>query len=674
MAFTKILARMGRLDVGVRYVLNGDKTNEQILTTSQGCSMEHAVSRMMKTKRHYRQMDGVQYYHIIQSFKPGEVTPELALEIAKEFAAEHLSGYEAVIGVHEDKEHIHAHTIFNSVNANTGEKYHSNARSYYSQIRAISDRLCREHGLSVIMEGKTEKAVSYIEWLRQSKGQPTFRAMLEADLREAIEDANDIGHFFLIMEHKGYEIKHGNRLGFRLRGQERFMVPGRKNPLFTEAGIRAAIEGNLDAIEAGTRPAIIYRPRYEPYRRRHPQKYTGFMALYVHYLYLLGKAGQRQYPPKMTPHLRREIMKFESYKEQFAFLRAHGVSTAEDLQAVRARAEETLASLNKQRTILNVRKKKRRALYDALSDAEALAPAKDCYESGMPGMEEPFARYMDAVSALEQCGIHREQLMAEKAELYRQLADVNREIRQARKEISLCETIERNTTSMWPRPRQRRWNEMNIGGGEAADQLVRMLLSGGEVAVRLGGSAAKNLLAMSLALAKNHKKISGKVRMGKMLQQTRDLRVFPMTQEEYREFRHKAREPKLLYAAIQNSRDPNDPQSMVDVVMPSTEVERANLVFQKMMYQQPEAPQKEQPERELQPEKEPGTPKKDSRSGRASRDTSTSSPMHAGSAARTTSDERPSVEGRLQGYRAQLEEQRQRAPARQKTKTRKKSR
>ena len=363
-----------------------------------------------------------------------------------------------------DKEHIHAHTIFNSVNADTGEKYHSNARSYYSQIRATSDRLCREHGLSVVMESKAEKAVSYIEWLRQSKGQPTFRSMLEADLREAIEDANDIGHFFLIMEHKDYEIKHGSRLGFRLRGQprpsgtglgrpggkvpgqERFMIPGRKDPLFTEDGIRAAIGGNLDAIAAGTRPAIIYRPRYQPYRR-HP-KYTGFMALYVHYLYLLGKAGQRQYPPKMTPHLRREIMKFESYKEQFAFLRAHGVSTAEDLQAVRARAEETLASLNKQRTILNVRKKKRRALYDALSDAEALAPAKDCYESGMPGMEEPFARYMDAVSALEQCGIHREQLMAEKAELYRQLADVNREIRRARKEISMCDTIERNRPQM----------------------------------------------------------------------------------------------------------------------------------------------------------------------------------------------------------------------------------
>ena len=83
MAVTKILARKGRLDVGVRYVLNGDKTNEQILTASQGCSIEHAVSRMMKTKRHYRQTDGVQYYHLIQSFRPGEVTPELALEAVR---------------------------------------------------------------------------------------------------------------------------------------------------------------------------------------------------------------------------------------------------------------------------------------------------------------------------------------------------------------------------------------------------------------------------------------------------------------------------------------------------------------------------------------------------------------------------------------------------------------
>ena len=448
MAVTKVLARKGRLDVGIHYVLNGDKTNEQILTAYLNCDPGHACRQMLDTKRAMGKTDGVQYYHIIQSFKPGEVTPELALEIAREFAAEHLPGYQAVIGVHVDKEHIHAHTIFNSVNADTGEKYHSNARSYYSQIRAISDRLCREHGLSVIMEGKADKAVSYIEWLRQSRGQPTFRAMLEADLREAIEDANDIGHFFLIMEHKGYEIKHGNRLGFRLRGQDRFMVPGRKNPLFTEDGIRAAIEGNLTAIEAGTRPAIIYRPRYEPYRRRQPQKYTGFMALYIHYLYLLGKAGQRQYPPRITPHLRQAVMRFERYQAQFAFLRENNITTPADMAVFEQRTEETLGRLTKQRTLLNVRKKKRQPLYAALADAEALEPSRALYEEGLTGMEQEFEQYMKAVKLLEDSGVPQEVLEKEKAEVYEQLSEVNRKIRAEREKLKLCREICRQTPVM----------------------------------------------------------------------------------------------------------------------------------------------------------------------------------------------------------------------------------
>ena len=97
--------------------------------------------------------------------------------------------------------------------------------------------------------------------------------MLEADLRDAITDANDLGHFFLLMEHKGYEIHHGNRLGFRLRGQERYMYPERKNAAFSEENIERAIAGNLTEIEAGIRPAFIQRPKPQPYRP-HP-KYKG---------------------------------------------------------------------------------------------------------------------------------------------------------------------------------------------------------------------------------------------------------------------------------------------------------------------------------------------------------------------------------------------------------------
>ena len=151
MAITKILPRNSRIDLAIQYILNGDKTAERVLTAHMNCDPGREYRQMMDTKREIGKLGGRQCYHIIQSFRPGEITPELALEIAKEFAKEHLSGYEAVIGVHVDKEHIHAHTVFNSVNQDTGEKYHSTLQSYYQQIRAISDRLCREHGLSVIL-------------------------------------------------------------------------------------------------------------------------------------------------------------------------------------------------------------------------------------------------------------------------------------------------------------------------------------------------------------------------------------------------------------------------------------------------------------------------------------------------------------------------------------------
>lgn len=446
MAVTKILARRGGLSQAIAYVLNGDKTEEQILTAAQGCLTSTACHDMAAVKQRWNKTDGVQLYHVIQSFRPGELSPELALEIAREFAREHLPGYQAIIGVHTDREHIHAHIVFNSVNQLTGEKYHSNARSYYQQIRGISDRLCREHGLSVIMTGEPSKAVSYIEWLRQSKGQPTFRSMLEADLRTAIQDANDLGHFFLLMEHMGYEIRHGDRLGFRLRGQERFIYPGRRDPLFTEDGIRAAIQGNLAEIEAGHRPAVIQRPKYRPYRK-HP-KYTGFLALYIHYLYLLGKIGQRQYPPRMTPHLRQEVMRFEQYQVQFVFLRENNIVTQADMDAVQSCTEESLAKLMKRRTILNVRKKRRQHLYTALADAEALAPSKALYEEGLTGMEAEFEKYMEAVKQLEKCGISAERLTEEKAEIYEQLASLNREIRAERRKLKLCQEIRQQMPAM----------------------------------------------------------------------------------------------------------------------------------------------------------------------------------------------------------------------------------
>jgi len=130
---------------------------------------------------------------------------------------------------------------------------------------------------------------------------------------------------------------------------------------------------------------------------------------------------------------------------------------------------------------------------------------------------------------------------------------------------------------------------MNVGGGEAADQMVRMMLSGTEVAVRLSGSALKNLLALTMALASNRKTLSGKVNMGKMLKETRDLRRFPMTPQQYKQFQKLAKKHKLLFSVI---KDKDDRGKLKDVILPVTELDRANAIFERILYTLPPEPER----------------------------------------------------------------------------------
>ena len=184
--------------------------------------------------------------------------------------------------------------------------------------------------------------------------------------------------------------------------------------------------------------------------------------------------------------------------------------------------------------------------------------------------------------------------------------------------------------------------------GDAAETVVRVMLTGTEVTLRLTASATKNLLALSVALAKQHKQISGKTNMKRMLKDTRDIRVFPMTKAQYRAFQKQAKPFRLLYAAI---RDKNGGQ--IDLVLPATELDRANLVFEKMLYRQEDkVPKKESAEK---------TKAKENTSKNVSRWppdlTATKSASERSKAMpqqRTTSNERESVMLRLEQYRQRL--------------------
>ena len=198
---------------------------------------------------------------------------------------------------------------------------------------------------------------------------------------------------------------------------------------------------------------------------------------------------------------------------------------------------------------------------------------------------------------------------------------------------------------------------------EAAEQMVRMMLSGGEAAIRLSGSAIKNSAALLLALARSHKRVFGKVRLVQMLRETRDIRQFQMTPEQFRTFKKMAKKKKVLYSAI---RDRLHPSALVDVLLPITEVERANMVFEDIKYIPPNSKQQAQQPLEKQEEQ---APKKEDRWRRGSPGTRDNSSISKGKEKKTTS-ERPSIEKKLKENKALLERQRKKDPIRLRSKGR----
>ena len=223
MAITKIIAIRDRLDKRVNYAVNGEKTTldagityaanpekteQHFFTSALNCeSCETAYAEMQVTKRRFGKLGGVVGYHFIQSFTPGEVTPEQAHRIGVEFA-QRLFGdrYEVVIGTHLDKAHLHNHVVVNSVSFVDGKKYHSSPGSYYFDVRGVSDALCRENDLSTITpQGKGKH---YAEWKAENTGKPTIRSIIRGDIDRFIGEAYTYETFLLLLRQEGDVVRN----------------------------------------------------------------------------------------------------------------------------------------------------------------------------------------------------------------------------------------------------------------------------------------------------------------------------------------------------------------------------------------------------------------------------------------------------------------------------------
>lgn len=355
MAYTKIFAIRARLDDRVKYAINGEKTelDEKIgyaadfvktgsvrFVTALNCkSAEIAFDTMRKTKKKFGKTGGVLGYHFIQSFAPGEVTPEQAHEIGCEFTRR-LFGedFEAVIGTHLDKAHPHNHIIVNSVSRTDGHKYHSSPESYYNTVRGTSDELCRENDLSVITPQGRGK--HYAEWSAEQGGKPTVRGIIRTDIDAIIQQAYTYESFLILLRKNGYEVRHGPN-----RKYTTVKPPGAKRAIrldslgegYTEADILLRLSQQRRGDMA---PPIVTHTAHTVRRYRvkgrltiaRKKKITGFQALYLRYLYLLRGGRRKKLPPKMPFSVKGEVIHLERYEQQFKYLLSSGITTENALE------------------------------------------------------------------------------------------------------------------------------------------------------------------------------------------------------------------------------------------------------------------------------------------------------------------------------------------------------
>lgn len=389
MAITKIIAIRDRLDKRVNYAVNGEKTTldtgityaanpektEQLFFTSAiNCdSCETAYTEMQATKSRFGKKGGVVGYHFIQSFAPGEVTPEQAHAIGVAFA-QRLFGerYEVVVGTHLDRAHLHNHVVVNSVSFVDGKKYHSSPSSYYFEVRSASDILCRENDLSVIApQGKGEH---YAEWKAENTGKPTIRGIIRGDIDRFIGEAYTYETFLMLLRRRGYVVQ--NRPD---RKYVTVLPPGGKRAIrldslgegYTEQDIRRRLAGQREG-GAQTAPAMTRmgkRYRVKGKRLAGPKKkITGFQALYLRYLYLLRGTHRKKHFRRVPFSMRQEVIRLQRYDRQFWYLWANGLTTAGDL-------EQRITALERE---IYDGEQQRKSLYRERRDAEDEAYKTQC--------------------------------------------------------------------------------------------------------------------------------------------------------------------------------------------------------------------------------------------------------------------------------------------------------
>lgn len=360
--------------VMIKYAMDPLKTEQYAYVSGIGCDPETAAETFMKTKERYEKKDGLQVFHIIQSFKPGEVSPMVAHEIGNRFVKELFDDYEVVIVTHTDKPHVHNHIVFNSVSDKTGMKYQFYGKEDYEHVCHVSDQICREYSLSVI-EQKSDHTEKRCEWRIHKDGMKTRWDLLYRDVDETIRMALDLENFFELMEKRGYQVirRTGRFPLFRPKGSHKTYGIHKDGRTLTEEDLQKRIELGIeegDSFQWET-------PKEEKGSPVTVETERGLTVLYRSWLAVLKTVGRGEDVPYPFVSYE-EIKRFRQYREQQEYLEKNGIGTMEQLKEKIKEVEQETGRLKEERSGLL---QKRRQLPEAYR-TETEEQKKERFESG----------------------------------------------------------------------------------------------------------------------------------------------------------------------------------------------------------------------------------------------------------------------------------------------------
>ena len=429
MAITKTHPIKSTLKAAIDYICDPSKTDGKLLVSTYGCTAETADIEFGWTRRHAIDKGCNLGRHLIQAFSPGEVSPEEAHEIGMQLAKEILGGkYEFVLTTHVDKGHIHNHLIFNAVSFVDHKHYHSNKRSYHF-VRRTSDRLCQEHGLSVIVPGQ-DKGKSYIEHTAAKAG-TSYKAKLKAAIDRLIPACSDFEDLLFRLQREGYEIKRGKYISCRASDQERFTRLKTLGVDYTEEAIRSRIAG-------GSRPS------------RKPKQRDDRIRLLIDIQSKQG-AGLQHWA---------KLQNLKQAAKTINFITEHGIDSYEELESKLAALTDT-----RDRSLASIKETESRIAdlsliakyattyrkYKPIYDKYKRSPDKEKFLRGHESkiiLFEAAARELKRLNAVPLPSTDR--INTELAELTARKEKLYAEYTAARQQLREFETIKQNIDSLIP--------------------------------------------------------------------------------------------------------------------------------------------------------------------------------------------------------------------------------